>query len=53
MEAGLERNLDTFGNQDPFVVLELGEQKYQTKTINDGGKKPVWNEQTSFKVLDI
>ena len=52
LEADLERNLDTFGDQDPFAVLELGGQKHQTKTIDGGGKKPVWNEQAIFKVQD-
>ena len=50
IEATLERNLDTFGNQDPFAILEIGDQKFQTKTIDGGGKKPKWNEQTTFNV---
>ena len=37
-------------NQDPFAVLELGKQKYETQVINGGGKKPVWNEKVIFEV---
>ena len=52
IEADLERNLDSFGNQDPFAIFELDGQKFQTKTIDGGGKKPVWNEETTFKVAN-
>ena len=45
--------MDTFGNQDPFAVFKLGDREYKTKTINDGGKKPVWNEETHFNVQDL
>ena len=44
VEADLDRNLDSFGNQDPFAIFELDGQKFQTKTIDGGGKKPTWNE---------
>ena len=29
---------------DPFVTLHYRESKFQTKTAEDQGTKPVWNE---------
>ena len=29
---------------DPYVTIETRQQKLRTKTINGGGKTPVWNQ---------
>jgi hypothetical protein len=34
----------TFGKQDPFCALDLGDFKKQTKPHVDGGRDPVWEE---------
>ena len=43
--------MDTFKDQDPFVILEIEARQYKTKTHNNGGKKPVWGEKATFEVL--
>jgi hypothetical protein len=35
----------TFGKQDPFVEVDLGDFKKATKTHTDGGREPVWEEE--------
>ena len=52
VEAVLERNVDTFTKQDPYAVFEIIESKYRTKTVNNGGKTPKWDEKMILKVLD-
>ncbi|CAD8080979.1 unnamed protein product [Paramecium sonneborni] len=32
------------GKQDPFTVIQLGNQKFKTKTATNQGKFPIWNE---------
>jgi len=42
-------NVDV-GKQDPFLVLELGKEKYKTKTHKKGGTAPVWNQSFIFNL---
>lgn len=49
------RNLlakDSNGFSDPFVVLQLGNQKFRTKVI-DMSLNPTWDEKFSFEVRDV
>jgi Ca2+-dependent lipid-binding protein len=63
MEAGrltiiLERaenlkDVEIFGKQDPFCLLQVGNSPAQrSKTHWDGGKSPVWNQTFTFDVTD-
>ncbi|KAK9824145.1 hypothetical protein WJX72_008098 [[Myrmecia] bisecta] len=44
------RDTQTFGKQDPYAVLQVGNLRFRTKTCADGGKKPIWNETFHFDV---
>lgn len=51
LEAHLTRDVETFGKMDPFIVLTHNKQTQTSKTLNDAGKNPKWNEDFSFVVL--
>ena len=51
--AELERNVDTFKNQDPYAILKAEGQEYRTKTLNNAGKTPSWKEVWQVKVTDL
>jgi hypothetical protein len=42
------KDTQTFGKQDPYCVLRVGEQSDRTKTCRDGGTRPRWNERLNF-----
>ncbi len=42
---------DTFGKSDPFVILTLTEQTFQTKVINKT-LDPMWNEEFEILIHD-
>eukprot|EP00004_Rigifila_ramosa_P004017 TRINITY_DN143_c0_g1_i8.p1 TRINITY_DN143_c0_g1~~TRINITY_DN143_c0_g1_i8.p1 ORF type:complete len:295 (-),score=52.98 TRINITY_DN143_c0_g1_i8:298-1140(-) len=46
------RDKDLFGKMDPYVIVQLGNQKFRTKTHKNGGKSPSWNETFNFNVAD-
>ncbi|RLO14042.1 hypothetical protein DYB28_014582, partial [Aphanomyces astaci] len=49
------RNLydaQTFGKQDPFCKVQVGNQVQKTKVHDNGGRFPVWNEKFIFRVND-
>ena len=43
-EANLTRDIEMFGQMDPFVMIQTRMLKYRTTTKDGAGKKPVWNE---------
>jgi Ca2+-dependent lipid-binding protein len=45
LEAQLERDCDTFGKMDPYVVINTRMQRIRTKTAKGQGKKPSWAEE--------
>lgn len=51
-EADLVRDVDIIGKQDPFVELSLQDSDWtwKSKTIESGGKAPVWNETVEVEV---
>ena len=44
------KDTQTFGKQDPYCVLRVGEQRDRTKTCADGGTRPRWNERFHFSL---
>ncbi|GIL63320.1 hypothetical protein Vafri_17413 [Volvox africanus] len=46
------KDKDWFGKQDPYAVLRVGGQTFRTKTHNNGGKNPVWNETFHINVIN-
>ena len=53
IEARLERDVETFGKMDPYVVIKMREQIIKTKEHTDGGKTPQWNETFELDVKYI
>ncbi|GJP38721.1 hypothetical protein CLOM_g23142 [Closterium sp. NIES-68] len=37
-------DVEVYGKQDPYLVLQCGDQQHRTKTHRDGHLTPVWNE---------
>ena len=59
LSGKLTRDVDTFGKmvsinfvkiKDPYCMITIGTQKYRTKTHEDGGKSPAWNESFIHRV---
>ncbi|GLC60148.1 hypothetical protein PLESTB_001579100 [Pleodorina starrii] len=46
------KDKDWFGKQDPYAVLRVGAQTFRTKTHEDGGKNPVWNETFHINIVN-
>ena len=45
------KDTQTFGKQDPYVVLRCGESEhFRTKVCKDGGTAPTWNEKFTFTI---
>ena len=44
IEGKLFRNTETFGQMDPFLVIQHKGHKVKTRVIKDGGMHIVWNE---------
>lgn len=44
IQASYTVDLDTLSKMDPFVVVKYNHQNYKTKTVQDGGKTPVFKE---------
>ena len=50
--AKLLKDTDWFGKMDPYCRVTVLKQMQQTKTHNDGGINPKWN-QAMWKFKDI
>ena len=48
--AKLTYDTEIFGQMDPYVKVRVGNQEYKTKTANDMGKNPTWNDTFTFKI---
>ena len=44
ISAKLTYDTEIFGRMDPYAVLKIGYETLKTRTANDMGKTPVWNE---------
>ena len=41
---------DLIGKMDPYVVVQVGAQKHQTKTASGQGTTPTWSDELVFQV---
>lgn len=48
--AKLTYDTEVFGKMDPYAILTIGSQSFQTHTANDAGKNPTWTDSLSFKL---
>lgn len=46
--AELAEDHDILGKSDPYCIIHIGGQKFQTKPHSGAGKKPKWNETFTF-----
>ena len=40
------------GKMDPYVLIKKGKEKVQTKTHDDAGQNPVWNQTFEIDIKD-
>ena len=48
--AKLTYSTETFGRMDPYCIIVCGTQKHKTRTANDAGKNPSWNDTLTYNV---
>jgi hypothetical protein len=48
--AQLVKDKDIIGKMDPYVILTVGSQKYQTRVANGMGRTPIWNDEFILNV---
>ena len=53
VRAEFIRNTEQLSEMDPYVVILYKDKKYKTKVIQEGGKKPVWNEQFEIPIVSL
>jgi len=44
IEAKLTRDTEWFSKMDPYTVIETRQQKLRTKTMDNAGKTPKWDQ---------
>ena len=50
VEGELFRDTETFGQMDPFLIIEHNNKKYKTSVHQDGGKTPKWNHEVLIPI---
>jgi Ca2+-dependent lipid-binding protein len=50
IEAELLRDTELVGNMDPYVLIQLDDQKTTTKAKESQGKQCTWSEKIELKV---
>jgi Ca2+-dependent lipid-binding protein len=45
------KDKETFGKQDPYVKLSIDSQVVKSKTHQNGGKTPSWNQNLFLNIL--
>jgi Ca2+-dependent lipid-binding protein len=53
LNGSLLRDTEAMGKMDPFIQIVYLGKKYRTKTINEGGKNPKWNETIEIPIESI
>jgi hypothetical protein len=52
ISAQLTKDKDMFGKSDPYCVIQVGQEKQQTKPHSGGGKSPQWMDTLQFQSQD-
>ena len=53
-KAVLEIDSDLLSNMDPFLKVDFpGLESKRTKTAQEGGMTPVWNEKLIFPITSV
>lgn len=52
VEAKLTRNVEMVGSMDPYVIIKVDGKELRTKTMDDAGKTPVWNQDFDVNLPD-
>mmetsp|Transcript_17278 Transcript_17278/g.23876 ORF Transcript_17278/g.23876 Transcript_17278/m.23876 type:complete len:470 (+) Transcript_17278:154-1563(+) len=52
MEAKGLHDSQSFGKQDPYCVVQIGQTHYRGATVSDGGVNPTFNQKYSFNLTD-
>ena len=50
ISAKLTRDTETFGKMDPYCKVTIKGQVLKTRTHNNAGKNPIWNQVLKFKI---
>lgn len=48
LNAQLTEDHDLLGKSDPYCVIHIGGQKFQSKTAKGAGKTPKWTDSITF-----
>ena len=49
--ANLTKDMDTFGSQDPYCVIKIGDKVLKTEVDEKTGKTPKWNKQFEIEYM--
>lgn len=47
------KDVETFGKQDPYCVIQIGSEQFKTKVISNGGKNPEWEQAFLFNLTGV
>ena len=50
LSANLTYDTETFGRMDPYAKLTIAGNSQRTRTANDMGKTPVWQDTFTFNI---
>ena len=53
VEAKLTRSVETFGKQDPYIILKSQGRELKTRTHDSAGYEPKWDQIFDLKVTDM
>jgi len=53
LQGKLYRDTEKIGKMDPFVQINYMGSIFKTKTMNEAGKNPVWNENFDIPIQSM
>ena len=53
VEARLTRDTQSIGKMDPYLMITMRQQKFQTQPHSSGGKTPTWEETFEINVKNV